>query len=270
MSKVIAVTNRKGGVGKTTTASHLAVGLAALGHPVVAIDLDAQGNLGQFLGLGTAPDLFDVLLARKPAQILHQVMVGLTEYPSLRVIRSDDETRAAERALSAPESRRGLGVALQNAIHALQHGLNGSTPYIILDTPPGLGSLQMAALAVADYILIPVNPNFASETGLAKMAEGIKTVRQNGGRAQLLGLLPTRCKLQTIEHRETLATLRSKFGEDLIYPPVRDTIKVEEAQGRGMTVWDYDPKGIGAEDYIRVLRRFMHDLGLQLPNGRKS
>ena len=270
MSKTIAVLNRKGGVGKTTIVSHLAVGLAAIDNDVAAIDLDPQGNLGQFLGIDTAPDTFDVFMARKPDRLLTEVSVSPPNYPRLRVLRGDDETRAAERALSAPESQRGLGPTLQNVIHTIQYGLNGRTPYVILDTPPGLGPLQMAALAVADYILVPVNLNFASETGLPKMAEGIKAVRSGGGKAQLLGILPTRCKPNTIEHREVLSNLRRTFGEDLIYPIVRDTIRVEEAQGRGLTVWDYDPEGIGTEDYIRVLRRFMRDLGLKLPNGRKA
>ena len=270
MTKVITTANRKGGVAKTTTVMHLAAGTSALGYRAVGIDMDAQGNLGQFFGLGTAPGMCDVLLARDPRKELPNVLTSVPNYPNLRLILGNDETKGAEAALSVPGSRRGIGDALQGVINAIQFGMNGNAPFIFLDTPPGLGPLQMAALLVADYVIVPVNPNYASETGLAKIYEEIRAIQSSGSKAKLLGILPTRVKPQTVEHREVIEKLKEHFGEDLIYPSVRDTVRIEEAPGRGKPVWDYvpNPKEIGTQDYLEVLRRFAKDLGLRLPNGK--
>jgi chromosome partitioning protein len=273
MSKVIVIAHRKGGVGKTTTAVHLATGLAGMRVPVVAIDLDPQGNLGQFLGMGTAPDVYDLLMARQPERALAGALVELPnrQYPYLRIVRGDNETKAAEIALGTPQASRTLVGALDNVIRAIQANFrsNGQPPFVILDTPPGLGLLQVSALTVADYLLIPINPSFASETGLPRLAEVMKTIRERSGRcAVLLGILPTRYKKRTLEHQDVLEVFKSTFGDDLIYPPVRDTVRLEETVGRGRPVWDYDPKGIGAQDYPAVLKRFLDDMGL-LPNGSR-
>jgi chromosome partitioning protein len=272
MSKVIVIAHRKGGVGKTTTAVHLATGLAGMRVPVVAIDLDPQGNLGQFLGMGTAPDVYDLLMARQPERVLAGALVSVGDrYPCLRVIRGDNETKAAELALGSPQASRSLTQALQAVTQIVQSKaqLNGRSPYIIFDTPPGLGSLQVSALTVADYLLIPINPAFASETGLPRMGEEIRAIRERSGRgARLLAILPTRYKQRTLEHQEVLNGLAATFGADKIYPPVRDTVRLEEAPGRGLAVWDYDPKGIGAQDYAAVVKRFLDDMGL-LPHGSR-
>jgi chromosome partitioning protein len=271
-NNVLAVAHRKGGVGKTTTIVHLATGIASLGVPTVAIDLDPQGNLGEFLGLGRASDVYDLLMSRRPERILQETLTAVPGYPKLRVILGDDETKAAERALGAPESRRTLVSALHGIVAALDAlaGENGRLPYVLLDTPPGLGSLQLAALTVANHLIIPINPSFASETGIPKMAEEIQAIRQRSGRgARLLGILPTRYKQRTLEHQAILDGLRATFGESAIYPPVRDTVRLEEAPGRGLPIWDYDRHSGGAKDYARVLVRLMRDVGIRVNgNGR--
>ena len=267
--QVISIAHRKGGVGKTTTTIHLATGLADLGVPTIAIDLDPQGNLGQFLGLGAAPDVYDLLMSRHPGRILSQTLARVEGYPKLAVIRSDDETKAAERALSDPQSSRPLSAALQAILDAIERQSNGTRVFVFLDTPPGLGSLQLAALTVSHYLIIPVNPSYASETGLPKIGEEIRSLREKHGRgARLIGVLPTRYKKRTLEHREALAGLRDTFGE-LLYPPIRDTVRLEETPGRGVPVWGYDPQGIGAQDYSRALVRLVRDLGIRVNgNGR--
>jgi len=268
--KVITVAHRKGGVGKTTTVIHLATGLADLGLPTIAMDLDPQGNLGQFLGLGAAPDMYDLLMSRHPGRLLSSALMRVENYPKLAVIRGDDETKAAERALGAPEASRTLSVALQGIITAIKHQSNGTQVFVFLDTPPGLGSLQLAALTVSQYLIIPVNPSYASETGLPKIGEEIQALREKRGRgARLIGILPTRYKRRALEHQEVLGGLRETFG-DLLYPPVRDTVRLEETLARGVPVWNYDPTGIGAQDYARVLVRLVRDLGIRVNGNGKN
>jgi chromosome partitioning protein len=267
---IFVIAHRKGGVGKTTTTISLATGVAGLAHPVVTIDLDAQGNLGQFLGLGRQPHTYDLLMYRDPGRFLGDLLTPVSNYPTMRAVLGDDTTREAERALGDPHSSRPLAMALGNAIEAIQEGisLNGHPPYVFLDTPPGLGPLQLAALVVADYLIIPVNPAFASETGIPRIAQQIAAIREQSGRgAQLLAILPTRYRQQTLEHQEVVKGLRKTFGEKIVYPPVRETVRLEEAPGRGLPIWDYDPKGIGARDYARVLVQFIRDAGIPLPNG---
>ena len=266
-NKVLAIAHRKGGVGKTTTVVHLATGLAGLGVPVVAIDLDPQGNLGQFLGLSPTGDVYDLLMARRPERLLAETLTSVPNYPRLRVILGNDETKAAERALGAPESRHSLTDALQRVITSIASlaGRNGRAPYILLDTPPGLGSLQMAALTIADCLIIPVNPSFASETGLPKLAEGIQLIRQKSGRgAKLIGILPTRYKSRTLEHQAVLKGLAQNFGQQVMYPAIRDTVRLEESPGQGRPVWAYDPNRGGAQDYIRVFRRVVQDMDIHV------
>ncbi len=103
---------------------------------------------------------------------------------------------------------------------------------------------------MANYLIIPVNPSFASETGIPKLAEGIQLIRQQSGRgARLIGILPTRYKSRTLEHQAVLQGLASRFGKDVIYPPVRDTVRLEESPARGTPVWDYDPDGGGSQEW---------------------
>ena len=104
---------------------------------------------------------------------------------------------------------------------------------------------------------------------MPKIGEEIRSLREKHGRgARLIGVLPTRYKKRTLEHREALAGLRDTFGE-LLYPPIRDTVRLEETPGRGVPVWGYDPQGIGAQDYSRALVRLVRDLGIRVNgNGR--
>lgn len=274
MSKTITYAHRKGGVGKTTCTANSATGMASLSIPVVAIDLDPQGNLGEFLGVGTAPDVFDLLMARDPSRDLARTLVPVPDYPYLRVIRGNDETKAAERALGDPQSSRTLTAALQAVIRAI-YASTRPAPYIFIDTPPGLGALQLAALTVSDYLLIPVNPAYASETGLPKLAQEVQEIRNAGrGGVQLLGIIPTRYKPRTIEHQEVLNELARTFGRDKIWPAVRDTIRLEECPGRGVPIWRYDSQSTAAQDYAAVLIQLMRALGIPMPkpsgNGRPS
>jgi chromosome partitioning protein len=270
MSKVLVLSHRKGGVGKTTTTIHLATGVASLGYPVVAIDLDPQGNLGEFLGLGQADDTCNLLMTPQPEMLIDRVLTPVPHYPKLKIVRSNDRTLWAERSLSDPSAPRSLADALRAIIKAAQTmpSSDGRAPFVMLDTPPGLGPTQVAALSVADYLIIPIHATFASETGIPKMITEILAIRdQTGSAAQLLGLLPTRFKERTLEHQATLESLAKQFGSQLIYPTVRETIRLEECPSRGLPIWDYDRESGGAQDYAKVLLRFARDVGIPVKNG---
>ncbi|OQY18263.1 MAG: hypothetical protein B6I35_13315, partial [Anaerolineaceae bacterium 4572_32.2] len=138
-------------------------------------------NLGQFLGLGAAPDVYDLLMSRHPGRILSQTLARVEGYPKLAVIRSDDETKAAERALSDPQSSRPLSAALQAILDAIERQSNGTRVFVFLDTPPGLGSLQLAALTVSHYLIIPVNPSYAGRRSpVCAILSGSCSIRLSG------------------------------------------------------------------------------------------
>jgi hypothetical protein len=165
--KVLVLSHRKGGVGKTTTTIHLATGVASLGYPVVAVDLDPQGNLGEFLGLGQSDDMCNLLMSPRPDLLVKQTLTPVDQYPMLKIIRSNDRTLWAERSLSDPAAPRSLAQSLHDiidAVHALTTS-NGRVPFVMLDTPPGLGPMQVAALSVSDYLIIPIHAAFASAPG---------------------------------------------------------------------------------------------------------
>jgi len=271
--KVLVLSHRKGGVGKTTSVIHLGTGVASLGYPVVAIDLDPQGNLGEFLGLGQADDTCNLLMSPQPEMMIDRALTPVPHYPKLRVIRSNDRTLWAERSLSDPSAPRTLADALRAIIKALRTMPtdDGRTPFVMLDTPPGLGPMQVAALSVADYLIIPIHATFASETGIPKMITEILAIKdQTGSAAQLLGLLPTRFKERTIEHTTTLESLAQQFGPELIYPPVRETVRLEECPSRGLPIWDYDKECGGAQDYAKVILRFARDVGIRINNANRG
>ncbi|MFN2168361.1 MAG: ParA family protein, partial [Anaerolineae bacterium] len=182
MSKVLVLSHRKGGVGKTTTTIHLATGVASLGYPVVAIDLDPQGNLGEFLGLGQADDTCNLLMTPQPEMLIDRVLTPVPHYPKLKIVRSNDRTLWAERSLSDPSAPRSLADALRTIIKAVQTmpSSDGRAPFVMLDTPPGLGPTQVAALSVADYLIIPIHATFASETGIPKTILPMGTRRHQG------------------------------------------------------------------------------------------
>ena len=252
MAKVIAFANQKGGVAKTTTTLNLGVAMRELGHRVLLVDLDPQGNLTMSQGMN--PDaiersMFDVLVHRVPiSDIIQTVEVDIAV--------SSIDLAGAELALSALIGRER---ALDKALLEVRDRYD----YILLDTPPSLGLLTINAFVAADGVIVPVQCEYLSLRGLVQLENTLAMVRENlnpGVRVE--GIVPTMYDGRTLHAREAIEILEEHFG-DLVYGTrIRKTIRYAEAPVKGSSVLRYDPTGPAAQAY--------RDLAKEVLDGAKA
>jgi chromosome partitioning protein len=239
MANVIVFANQKGGVAKTTTTLNLGVALRELGHSVLLVDLDPQGNLTMSQGMN--PDaiersMFDVLVHRIPiSDVIHTVEVDIAV--------ASIDLAGAELALS---SLIGRERALDKALVEVRSRYD----YILIDTPPSLGLLTINAFVAADGVIVPVQCEYLSLRGLVQLENTLAMVRENlnpGVRVQ--GIVPTMYDGRTLHAREAIEILEEHFG-DLVYDTrIRKTVRYAEAPVKGASVLRYDPTGPAAQAY---------------------
>ena len=239
MAKVIVLANQKGGVAKTTTTLNLGVALRELGHRVLVIDLDPQGNLTMSQGMN--PDaidrsMFDVLVHRVPiSDVIQSVEVDVAV--------SSIDLAGAELALSALIGRER---AFEKALVEVRDRYD----YILVDTPPSLGLLTINAFVAADSVIVPVQCEYLSLRGLVQLENTLAMVRENlNPRVHVEGIVPTMYDGRTLHAREAIEILEEHFG-DLIYDTrIRKTVRYAEAPVKGSSVLKYDPSGPAAQAY---------------------
>ncbi len=239
MARVIAFANQKGGVAKTTTTLNLGVALRELGHRVLLIDLDPQGNLTMSQGMN--PDaidrsMFDVLVHRVPiSDVIKTVEVDIAV--------SSIDLAGAELALSALIGRER---ALDKALVEVREQYD----FILLDTPPSLGLLTINAFVASDGVIVPVQCEYLSLRGLVQLENTLAMVRENlnpGVRVE--GIVPTMYDGRTLHAREAIEILEEHFG-DLVYETrIRKTVRYAEAPVKGSSVLRYEPSGPAAQAY---------------------
>jgi chromosome partitioning protein len=252
-SRIIALINQKGGVGKTTTTVNLAAGLAASGHATLIVDLDPQAHATLSLGIdpASAPrSVYDLLLDwdDEPAAALIQAR------PNLFVVSSETDLAAAESELASLPDRH----------HRLSHALQQLTPrfkFILIDCPPSLGMLTINALAAAGEVIIPMQAHFLALQGVSKLLETVKLVRTklNPGLA-VAGVVLCMHDANATHTQEVVADLNGFFeaarAQDVPWqnarvfqPPIRRNIKLAECPSFGQTIFDYADTAPGAADY---------------------
>ena len=239
MAKVIAFANQKGGVAKTTTTLNLGVALGELGHRVLLIDLDPQGNLTMSQGMN--PDaiersMFDVLVHRVPiSDVIHTVEVDIAV--------ASIDLAGAELALSAMIGRER---ALEKALVEVRDRYD----FVLIDTPPSLGLLTINAFVAAESVIVPVQCEYLSLRGLVQLENTLAMVRENlNPRVHVEGIVPTMYDRRTLHAREAIEILEEHFG-DLVYDTrIRKTVRYAEAPVKGSSVLRYDPSGPAAQAY---------------------
>src|SRR5215510_1271439 len=239
MANVIALANQKGGVAKTTTTLNLGVAMRELGHRVLVIDLDPQGNLTMSQGMN--PDaiersMFDVLVHRIPiSDVIKPVEVDIAV--------ASIDLAGAELALSALIGRER---ALDKALVEIRDRYD----YVLIDTPPSLGLLTINAFVAADGVIVPVQCEYLSLRGLVQLENTLAMVRENlNPRVRVQGIVPTMYDGRTLHAREAIEILEEHFG-DLVYDTrIRKTVRYAEAPVKGSSVLKYDPSGPAAQAY---------------------
>ena len=239
MANVIVLANQKGGVAKTTTTLNLGVALREMGHRVLVIDLDPQGNLTMSQGMN--PDaidrsMFDVLVHRVPiSDVIKTVEVDVAV--------ASIDLAGAELALSALIGRER---ALEKALVEVRDRYD----FILVDTPPSLGLLTINAFVAADAVIVPVQCEYLSLRGLVQLENTLAMVRENlNARVHVQGIVPTMYDGRTLHAREAIEILEEHFG-DLVYTTrIRKTVRYAEAPVKGSSVLKYEPSGPAAQAY---------------------
>jgi chromosome partitioning protein len=243
--QVLAVFNHKGGTGKTTTAVHVAAGLAARGARVLLVDADGQGNVGASLGLEAERSLYHVLVMGLPFE-----QARISARPNLDVIVANETLAAAELYIAGQRNRdRVMASRLARAREVYD--------YVIIDCSPSLSLLNQNALVAADAVLCPVACDYLSLIGIRQVLRTVKHVNKILNHpVNFWGVLPTLYDSRARICNEALDTLKKNF-KDVCLEPIHFAIKVKEAPSMGKTLFEYAPNSSAAGDYWRVIERLM-------------
>lgn len=251
-TRVIAIANQKGGVGKTTTAINLATALAATRRSVLVIDLDPQGNASTGLGIdrtARAVTIYHVLLGEAT---LAEAMIT-TEIPGLSLIPSGVDLSGAELELIDFDRR-------EQRLHDALDGAVAAFDYVLIDCPPSLNLLTLNALVGADAVLVPLQCEFFALEGVSHLIKTVERVRQafNPG-LELQGIVLTMFDRRNNLSEQVAADVRAYFGDKVYHTVIPRNVRVSEAPSHGKPVLIYDVKCAGSEAYLglasELLRR---------------
>ncbi len=255
-AQVFAIANQKGGVGKSTTAINLSVGLANKGIPTLLIDLDPQANATSGLGLSKEPggSLYGPLHGEGSAM---DKIHPINEHKNLWILPSEVDMAALEIELTQKQDylqvlKRCLDPVLKsNQFRAL-----------VLDCPPALGLISMNALAAANYLLVALQCEYMAMEGLQQILGVVEKLKEAGANTNLEvgGILMTMYDVRTNLSRQVDQEVRSHFGELVFDTIVPRSVRLSEAPSFGQSIFDYDPLSPGAVAYKKltqeVIKRF--------------
>ena len=245
MSKVISLSNHKGGVGKTTSTINIGAGLNNLKKRVLLIDLDPQANLSQSLGI------------MEPTKTIYGALKGeyklepLEIIPGLDLIPSTLDLSGAEIELSGEAGREYI-------LKELIDPLRGSYGYILIDSPPSLGLLTINAFTASDEIYIPLQAQYLALQGLTKLMEVIEKIKSRlNKKLKVGGVFVTQYDNRKVLNRNVVETIRSHYKDQVFKTLIRDNVALAEAPTQAMDIFRYNPKSYGAEDYLSLCKEML-------------
>lgn len=250
--KIVALSNQKGGVGKTTTAVNLGACVALAGKRVLILDLDPQANASSHLGIeaGEHPSIYRALSGEAAVADL----VVPTKYQNLSIIPSEMDLAGAEVEM----------VKLDNHMERLRellHGFRETAPFdfMFMDCPPSLGILMTSALAAADEILVPLQCEYFGLEGLAQVVDVTNQIRESGVNPELRieGIVLTMADSRTNLTDAVINDVRGTFEETAYETVIPRAVRLSEAPSFKQTINDYAPQSKGALAYVALSMEFL-------------
>jgi len=245
MSKVISISNHKGGVGKTTSAINIGAGLNKLKKKVLLIDLDPQANLSQSLGV-IEPErtIYGAIRGEYSLQPI-EILKGLDLIPSTL------DLSGAEIEMSGEAGREYI-------LKELIDPIRDSYDFIIIDSPPSLGLLTINSFTASDEILIPLQAQYLALQGLTKLIEVVdKIKRRLNKELKVGGVFITQYDSRKVLNRDVAETIKAHFKDEVFKTKIRDNIALAEAPANGLDIFRYNPKSYGAEDYLSLSKEII-------------
>ncbi len=250
MGKIIAFSNQKGGVGKTTTCVNMSAFLAQKGYKVLLVDFDPQGNATSGLGFvksDVKQSAYNVIIDEIPLA----TAVVKTNIDNLDILPSSIDLAGAEVELVYVKDREH---ALRNA---LQSAIN-SYDYIMIDCPPSLGLLTINALSAANTVIIPIQSEYYALEGLSQLMNSIKLVaRHLNADLKIEGVVLTMNDKRAIISRQITDEIRKFFGKKVYETIIPRNIRLSEAPSHGVPIMLHDIKCVGAKAYLALTEEFL-------------
>ncbi|MBQ7094782.1 MAG: ParA family protein [Clostridia bacterium] len=244
MAKIIAVTNQKGGVGKTTSAVNISAGLAIMGRKVLLVDIDPQGNSSSGFGVEAAPNksVYDVLMGNAT------VKEARFKTKWCDVLPTDNNLAGAEIELVATEGREYI---LKNALDKVRDEYD----YIFIDCPPSLALLTLNALVACDTVLVPMQCEYYALEGLSQLTHTIRTVKRSMNKnIDFEGILLTMYDGRTNLTIQVAEEIKKFFGPKVYKTVIPRNVRLSEAPSHGLPIFAYDRLSRGAESYGNVCK----------------
>lgn len=247
---ITAVLNRKGGVGKTTTAVNLAAAVAAQGYRVLLIDLDSQASTSLSLGVprwALAPSSADVLLNSTPAG----EVVRATRVMGLHLMTASTDLSSMDRELSPLPNREGQ-------LHKALRPIRDRYDHILIDCPSVSSLAPLNALVAADYYIVPVVPHYLAIEGVRNLClSADRLLARLGVPTKLLGIVLTMVDYRTKTTRQNVARLREEFADSVFAVEIRTNIRLAEAPAAGQTIFEFDDSSTGADAHRLLAEEFL-------------
>jgi chromosome partitioning protein len=249
-ARVLAVSNQKGGVGKTTTAINLGTALAAIGERVLIVDMDPQGNASTGLGVPRETrrvTIYDVVVDQRS---IDDAAVQTT-VPGLWIVPADADMSGVEIELSQADRR---SYRLRDALRAHDDGPT-AYDYVLIDCPPSLNLLTLNAMAAADAVLVPLQCEFFALEGLSQLMRTIDMVKHSlNPSLEIQGLVLTMFDRRSALSGQVANDVRAHFGDKVYESVIPRNVRVAEAPSFGKPALIYDLKCAGSQAYLRLAR----------------